>query len=589
MRHRIWVVGAAALSLVTGLAVVASASASTGAPAARTAAAGIKTGLARGVPFCEALAKKKYFGSSGAMMYCFGPQQSSGTGIGSPGVRTAAFGTPGNVDAASFSEDHNPALAQFYGQSEVSIAAAGRFVVEAWNDSTGFASNCGARMNKAELTGVGFSTNGGHSFTDLGGLFNPGCTKTRYEGDPTVAAYVHGGHTYFYIGSLFERIAGPGAGLSYIAFDACVAGATLHCGRPDIAASSKQCIKFRFGSFCSFLDKEFFAIDPVHHRLYVDYSEFGFLGNGNPIDLSVCSLSNPARPTCERGTPLAFVGTKFGGRLFEGQPYFTVAQPDRARGCENEGAYPAVNLKTGSVYVAYEFNWATNIFNPGCFGFRNKTRDVITRTPKSCLTLTATSPCAHPASTNSVAVFSLDAAFIAGYNRFPAADFPRIAVSSKFGDVSMVWNDARHHPQGDVLLQSFRLSSLKKVQRFPTTLDSPHGAGVTFLPALRVANANGRLDVTWFSRASAGTANTSVAAAIGVSPGAKSTPGNVHITNKLSNWLVANSDIVPNFGDYTDSVMSTTGSWPFVGRTLYVAWSDGRFGVPQPFEAHVSG
>src|SRR5215472_9606518 len=226
MRHRIWVVGAAAVSLVTGLAVMASASASTGAPAARASASGFKTGLARGIPFCQELAKKTVFGSkktvfgsSGAMMYCFGPQ-TGGTGpFNQPAISPALGGTPGNVDAASFREDHNPALAQFYGQSETSIAAAGRFVVEAWNDSTGFGSNCGARMNKAELTGFGFSANGGHSFTDLGGLPNPGCTKTRFGGDASVVAYVHGGHTYFYISSLFNAI--RGLFISYIGFDAC--------------------------------------------------------------------------------------------------------------------------------------------------------------------------------------------------------------------------------------------------------------------------------------------------------------------------------------------------------------------------------
>jgi len=35
--------------------------------------------------------------------------------------------------------------------------------------------------------------------------------------------------------------------------------------------------------------------------------------------------------------------------------------------------------------------------------------------------------------------------------------------------------------------------------------------------------------------------------------------------------------------------LTTTGTPPYVGRTLYVAWSDGRFRVPQPFEAHLPG
>jgi len=592
MRHRVWVVGAAALSLVTGLAVAASASASTGAAhTARTSALGVKTGLARHIPFCEALQKGKIaWASSGAQMFCFGPQPQHGGSLNPPGLRPALGGTPGNVDAASPREDHSPALVQLYGQSETSIAAAGPYVVEAWNDSTSFATNCGARMNKEEGTGFGFSANGGHSFTDLGGLPNPGCTKTRFGGDASVVAYVHGGHTYFYISSLFNAI--RGLFISYIGFDACeVIGtgprATLHCGRPIIAASSKQCIKFIGGGFCSFLDKDFMAIDPARGRLYVSYSEFPLIGAGNPVDMSVCSLATPARPTCKRGTPLKFAGHLGGGRFDVGKPYFTVAGPS-SRGCLNEGSYPAVNVATGSVYVAYEFNPATNIFNPGCFGFRNKTRNVITRTPHSCLTFTLVAACSHPKNRASVAVFSMTAAFVPGYSRFPLQDFPRVAVSSRFGDVSMVWNDVRHHVNGDILLQSFKVGSLKRVQRFPTTLDARHGGGVTFLPALRVANADGLIDVTWYSRAGTGTAWTSVVGAIGVSPAATRTPANVTITNRPSNWLTTNSDINPNFGDYTDAVLSATGSWPFVGRRLYVAWSDGRIGVPQPFEAHLS-
>ncbi len=95
--------------------------------------------------------------------------------------------------------------------------------------------------------------------------------------------------------------------------------------------------------------------------------------------------------------------------------------------------------------------------------------------------------------------------------------------------------------------------------------------------------------MAWYSRASTGTAATSVKAATGVNPAATATPRNITITNKASNWLVNNSDIVPNFGDYIDAVVSATGSWPFVGRTFYVAWSDGRSGVPQPFEARIVG
>src|SRR5207302_6803696 len=96
----------------------------------------------------------------------------SNSGSTSTTSSTGTFSFSANVDAASLAEDVNPAGARAYGQSEVSIAASGPNVVEAWNDATGFFSPCPSPMNKEELTGAGFSTNGGNSFTDIGGLPN---------------------------------------------------------------------------------------------------------------------------------------------------------------------------------------------------------------------------------------------------------------------------------------------------------------------------------------------------------------------------------------------------------------------------------
>jgi hypothetical protein len=76
----------------------------------------------------------------------------------------------------------------------------------------------------------------------------------------------------------------------------------------------------------------------------------------------------------------------------------------------------------------------------------------------------------------------------------------------------------------------------------------------------------------------------------GVSPRTTATPGSHStITSVTSDWNSDSSDISPNFGDYTDNVLVATGTAPYVGSTLYVAWSDGRLGLPQPFEAHLTG
>ena len=519
--------------------------------------------------------------SSGAQMYCFGAQPSGP----SKHLRTSgSFGT--NVDAANPSEDVANG-AQSYGQSEVSIAAAGHYAVEAWNDATGFFATCGAAMNKEELTGLGFSSDSGHTYTDLGGVPNSNCANTKYDGDPSVEALHTGGKTYFYISSLFnaDSFAGFTADpRSHLAMAACVAsgqgtGAVLTCSQPIIIASSSECDTT--GSFCSFLDKEFLSIDPVHGLLYASYTEFGFnpitFASTNIIELAVCDIGNgalggtPAAPVCTNGAT--------GSALAPAAPYMVIAPTDPA-GCENEGAYPAVDRANGDLYVAYEHNWATAVF--GCFPGPNGTvQNVLNYIPAFCLTLPAAS-CSGPTAVNAVNIVSMQGAFIPGYNRFPMNDFPRLATSDAKGTVSMVWNDARYHPAGDILMQSFALVSIGALAG-PVTLDSDPG-GWHFLPAVRNSNQNGILNVSWYDRSSANTAITSVAAAK-VNPLSTATPANVTVTTVASDWNAVSSDIIPNFGDYTDNYTQATDSGNFTGSLNFVAWSDGRIGDPQPFSA----
>jgi hypothetical protein len=217
-------------------------------------------------PFCQRLGKQIQ-ASSGANMYCFGAQLQQGP-TARPAQIFAGPRTPANVDAARVAEDVSPAGVAAQGQSEVSVGAVGQYVVEAWNDATGFFATCGAPMFKEEGTGLGFSVNGGRSFKDLGGLPNPNCQNDTYGGDPSVAAYRVGGHDYFYISSLYNSPIGLGP--SEIAFDACkVTGsgtaARLACRGPFIAATSTQCLipTPTTPEFCSFTDKDFLAIDPA--------------------------------------------------------------------------------------------------------------------------------------------------------------------------------------------------------------------------------------------------------------------------------------------------------------------------------------
>jgi hypothetical protein len=522
--------------------------------------------------------------SAGAQMFCFGPQ-AGGTTARSQTNSTLAPSSPSspsrNVNAASLSEDVSPSGTRGYGQSETSIAASGSYVVEAWNDATAFLTPPCDPSGKGSATGFGFSNDGGATFRDLGGLPNRQCSSdpAAISGDPSVEAYTVNGTTYFYIASIFIPLTHPRNELS---ITRCTvvgsgAGATLSCGDPTIAAVSSDCVTFFGSTFCSFLDKEYLTIDPVRQRLYMSYTEFGvssFVKSNGIVELATCDLAAPEAPVCANGSP---------ARVHP--PYLVVAPPAH---CEQEGAYPAVDVATGDVYVAWEFNWGSNLFGspfPGQVDCQTRPMlNRLARVPFTCLTLPAAS--CGTSNLGFVRITSMDAAFVPGYNRFPGSDFPRIAVSPTAGTVSIVWNDATRDPLGDIYLQSFNLGSLSPVQTRPVVLNNDtSGIALHFMPALRNADSHGRLSVSWYDRRLApNSTRTDVFAALSIDPRLTTTPGNVRVTDVSSDWNTVSSDIVPNFGDYTDNY-TALGS---TGAILHVGWSDARLGVPQPFTSHVA-
>jgi hypothetical protein len=522
--------------------------------------------------FCQKLKNGTIFASQGAQMYCFGPQPNQVSARPNT-ARPAAPVTPGNLAASNLSEDVAPNGTRGYGQSETSVAANGPYVVEAWNDATAFFSPCGSPQNKEEAIGLAFSADRGKTFTDLGGLPNNSCASYLYVSDPSVETVTIGGVDYFYITGMFDSVSGQGP--SKVAMSVCTAtgtgaGANLACGQPQIVAQSSECATFSGGQFCSVLDKDFATVDPVRQRLYVSFTEFGATSPMNSIELAACDISNPTVPSCSNG------GNGPGPQA----PYLVVA-PTPANGCENEGAYPAVDYATGDVYVAYEHNIGTNTFSFSPCG-SDPVRNVVNRIPFAHLTLPMAS--GGPTATTAINVTSMDNALVPGYNRFLANDFPRIAVSGPFHTVSIVWNDSRYHPLGDILMQSYSLGSLSPASAL-VRLNQNVG-GLQFLPALRNADDRGLLNVSWYERATGNTTITNVEEAPGVPPNASATPtGNVLITDVPTDWNAVSSDIVPNFGDYTDNYVLATPSGPHVDGTLNIAWSDGRAGVPQAFYA----
>jgi hypothetical protein len=523
-------------------------------------------------------------GAPVAVLPCFGSQH-TGPAVAGRAPRSPAGGsTPANVDAASPAEDVGPNGVRGYGQSGTSVAAAGRYVVAAWNESV--IAPCPSPHSKEEFTGLGFSADGGRSFRDLGGLPNTGCRTGLYQGFPSVTAYVVNGHSYFYIASDFSDGKGVTVKLAACAVAGSGGQATLACGQP-ITVAKRPCSK---ANGCDEFTGGFAAVDPARGRLYVTYTSFNANGPVTgvffDIRLSACDLGGktggpgpaggtPAAPVCTDGT---------GGRAGS----FTVAHAPRF--CEDAAGSPAVDIATGDVYVGYQFNYQTdgigNFFtvaaNP-CGS--TPAADVLALVPARCLPLSGASPCRGPAAVRSVPITSMDSASIPGYG-FPVNDLPRLAVSGPAKTVTMVWNDGGRDPLGDILMQSLRLRSLAPVQRHPVVLNTGSQAQ-NFYPAVR-ASASGRLDVSWYSRASPNSAVTGVVAVLGLDPRrAARPPAPVAVTGAPSNWLNVDSFVFPNFGTVTDNAVAVTAAPPYVGRTLYIAWTDGRLGFPQPFVARL--
>ena len=478
-----------------------------------------------------------------------------------------------NAAASDQTEDLAP------GQSETAIAAMGDNVVSSWNDATGFLVSDPTQV-KASLTGIGFSSDGGKTFSDLVGLPNSNACQQLF-GDSSVVSYKDPstGTVYFYVTSLylptfssacFSSGSFPGnfeisLSVGTVSSD----GQAITFGNPVVVANGGN-----FSTFpnIAFLDKDFAAIDRAHGKIGVSYTCFGFFffgsgggcGFAGEIDLAVCDISaNPAAPTCNPGTT--------------GARFITVQPADNATFQENEGAYPTFG-PNGDAYVAWENNWATNIFNClfAFFGFTCDTNVHImaARVPQSCLsTGTSTGSCDTVVSIDS-RVRSLDMLiFIAGYNRFFTNDFPRVAFNATTNRLWVTWNEANAHWMGDIVYITTDANLQNPSSKIRVNDDN--SSLLHMLPAVSVG-ANGNTNISWFDRRnSAGSSRTDVFAA-SIKPGDVAAQ-NSRVTSVASDWLGTSSFIIPNFGDYTDNTSD--------GATFYVNWSDGRLGIPQSFVA----
>jgi hypothetical protein len=484
--------------------------------------------------------------SGAARMWFHAPLLSGGDGHGATIAAGPSYGT--NRDANDPNKDLGP------GQAETAIAADGDNVMVAWNDFSAFVT-ADHTKRIGSGTGVAFSEDGGHHFTDLIGLRNDNRAQ-QWSGDPSVVAI---NHTHFIVGSLYLPRTGQirCTRTSTFRLELAVEVATIRSDgsveftNPIVAADGGLACKLA----SSFLDKPFLAYDRTTRTLVMSFTRF------TPF--------HPPR-SCQNGQiEMARTHVPQPPSRLHGFSRVVVAHELPCdRNTVQQGSYPTV-APGGDTYVAWEHNVLSNQFNGNPY-----VKIKLARIPSG-----ATTPSGVVAVTrgqvNSVkggGVKSLDVAQIVGYNRGFGQDFPRIAFSTAEGSAIVEWNDASVDPNGDVWLRSISadLSSMGPIQK----VNDDSGFAMQFLPAVSVRD-DGTICSSWYDRRlhRSDSALTDVFAECRASSGVGAT--DFEVTTGSTDWLATGTLVAPNFGDYTDNAST--------GTTTYYTWTDGRTGIPQPF------
>jgi hypothetical protein len=185
---------------------------------------------------------------------------------------------------------NNPAgdLTTNAGQAEEYIAASGSNVLIAWNDGEGF----NHAPPNDDIMGIGYSTDGGTSFTDAGPP--PKLTNWTWTSDPVVAVNERTG-TFYFCGLVDSTAIFNGIGVVPVTFP----GGVYTPGTPRMTR--------KVSSGLLALDKEWIAADSTSDSVYVSYTTYTAGANYIQFQRSADGLNWVAATTLSAPADSGFV------------------------------------------------------------------------------------------------------------------------------------------------------------------------------------------------------------------------------------------------------------------------------------------
>ncbi|MEO6055420.1 MAG: sialidase family protein [Gemmatimonadales bacterium] len=454
-------------------------------------------------------------------------------------------------------------------QSETEIAvlnapgSVGKKMVAGYNDSYGFYDNTQG------LSGYSYSTDGGKTWIDGGGL-PPVGTTDQYFGDPLVAT--HNASQTFYYASIYQTAGGrstlsvnrgkfavaPPQGTESVANTLCLNNAS-RTGIPTAPVGQTERIIWEApvdaiptgGSYApgDFADKEWLYVDQGTGTLYVTYTNFK--ANGD--------------------TPLELVRSRDGGQTWQGP--FTIVP--NLNDTFNQATQP-ITTPDGRLVVTW-FSRTFSLVTGQLTSQRIETATSVDdgETFASRVTVANVNPQAEPRGYNRGRTTILNAPYIAAAKGnddgiINAAE----AAAPGFGNLYVTYFDGATFPASAPYSRSAEIHLSTSTDGGATwgpevTVNDDATATSHVFPTVQ-AGKNGEVYVGWLDRRLDPVDNllTDTWASVSADLGATFAPS-VRQSDVSTGWFVR-SDARPNFGDYNSSELIGGGQFVLI-------WADGRF------------